>query len=139
MPAVRINPLMRLLERWRLLVLLSLATTPALAQLSGSRDLTVFWRAPVDHVPSPSAEACPSPRSSISDGVIVDGVATDDAKAKSPESTELTIVKITPAKLQAGSGFTATLRFKNTGTAAVRIPWQPDGETVVRPAADGSE
>jgi hypothetical protein len=112
---------------------------PCFAQQAGSRDLTLFWRAPEDHVASPSSEACPAVRSTISHGSIVNGVPTPDAAAEQPTKIELTIVKVVPAKLRVGEGFTATIRLKNAGDAAVRIPWQPDGEGVVHPSPEGTE
>jgi len=134
-----INLYMRLIARLFPMLLVVVAFAPALAQLSGSRDLTVSWRAPEDHVPSPSLDACPAPRNTISNGAVVNGVPTPSAAAEKPDKIELTIVKVSPAKLQVGKAFTATLRLKNASPKAVRIPWQPDGEQVVPPSADGSE
>jgi len=109
------------------------------AQLSGSRDLTTFWRAPDDHVPAPSSDSCPAVKSTISGGAMVNGVPTEAAAAERPRKIELAIVRISPAKLQVGRAFTATIRLKNAGAAALRIPWQPDGEGVVHASADGTE
>jgi hypothetical protein len=51
----------------------------------------------------------------------------------------LTIVDTSPAKLEIGNDFNASVRLKNIGTTAVLVPSAPDGEGVLRPSADGTE
>lgn len=57
-----------------------------------------------------------------------------------PKDLELTIVATSPAKLEIGSDFTATLRLKNSGSKPVLVPSVADGESVVRtPPAEATE
>jgi hypothetical protein len=114
-----------------------LALTPlCLAQEIGSRDLTLAWEAPNDHLPSPLSAACPTVNSTISPGVQSKQPA---AKNLDDKSLEFTIAEVTPPELHIGDDFTATVRLKNIGSAEILLPWQPDGERVVRVSPDGKE
>jgi hypothetical protein len=97
------------------------------------RDLSASWRAPDDHVPPPSIDACPSVQHRI--------VGADPASAlpANDKSIELAIMKITPSALAIGGEFTATVHLKNIGSADLMIPWQSDGEKVVHVSAGSSE
>jgi hypothetical protein len=108
-----------------------LAAVPGFAQLVASRDLTSGWRVPSEHIALP--ETCDKPRSSVMDGEQVD---RDSVKTK---DLELTIVEISPAKLEIGNDFNATVRLKNVGTKAVPLPAAADGERVLHTSADGTE
>ena len=108
-------------------------TAPTLAQQAGFRDLTASWRAPDDHVPSPSPEKCPNYRSTVSGS----DVAAPQPAAN--DSLEFTITDVSPAQLTLGEDFTATVRVKNNGATKVLIPWQPDGEQVAKVSQDGTE
>jgi hypothetical protein len=102
-----------------------------LAQLAASRDLTSGWRIPSEHIAIP--ETCDKPRSSVIDG---DQAKVDPGKAK---DLELTIVETTPAKLEIGNDFSASVRLKNIGTTSVLVPSVADGEQVLRSSADATE
>ncbi len=104
------------------------------AQQVGYRDLTTSWRAPEDHIPSPPAEDCPNLKRRISEG---ETAVTPGENQAQP--LQLTIIEIVPSRLRIGGDFTGTVRLKNTGTSAVRIPWQPDGEKAARVSEDGTE
>ncbi len=106
---------------------------PAFAQQAGYRDLTISWRAPDDHVPSPSQASCPVVRSTTSPAT----QAPSGSSGSSKTGLELTIIDVSPPQLHIGQDFTAVLRLKNSGTAIVAVPWQPDGEQVTRIAQDG--
>ena len=96
-----------------------------------SRDLTSGWRVPSEHISIPGT--CEKPRSSVMDGEQVD---RDSVKTK---DLELTIVETSPAKLEIGNDFNATVRLKNMGTKAVLLPAAADGERVLHTSADGTE
>jgi len=106
------------------------------AQQAGYRDLTISWRAPDDHIPSPSSETCPNAQSTVSDG---DHPQTPATAGKQDDKLELTITEVVPSDLHLGDDFTATVRLKNIGTTKVLIPWQPDGEQVTRVSKDGKQ
>lgn len=108
-----------------------LVAVPGFAQLVASRDLTSGWRVPSEHIAIP--EACDKPRSSVIDG---NQAKAGPVKAK---DLELTIVEISPAKLEIGNDFNSTVRLKNVGTAAVLVPSMADGEQVLRNSADATE
>src|SRR3954470_13630950 len=112
-----------------LVLVLGLAAIPGSAQLVASRDLTSGWRVPSEHIAIP--ETCDKPRSSVIDG--------DQAKASDSEGRELTIIETSPAKLEIGNDFNASVRLKNIGTTSVLVPSIADGEQVVRSSADASE
>ena len=114
-----------------LLLGLALAAGPLSAQMIGSRDLTSGWRVPSEHISIP--QHCENPRSSVLDG------GERQPGATNARDLELTIVETSPAKLEIGNDFKATVRLKNIGTAAVLVPSTPDGEGVLRPSADGTE
>jgi hypothetical protein len=101
------------------------------AQMVASRDLTLGWRVPSEHIAVP--QTCDKPRSSMIDG--------EQAKASTVKAKdlELTIVEISPAKLEIGNDFNASVRLKNIGTASVLVPSDSDGERVLRPSADATE
>ena len=127
---------MRLLP-WVLAAVLVLGLAAACAaQQAGYRDLTVSWRAPEDHVPTPSSALCPSVRSTVSDGDPAQSPATS---GKPGERLVFTVHQIVPAELHIGDDFTATVRLKNAGASPVLIPWQTDGEQVVRVSKDGKQ
>ena len=135
-PEVRIYTPMRLLPRvFRAALVLGLAAACA-AQQAGYRDLTISWRAPEDHIPTPSSAVCPSVRSTVSDG---DPRQLPSAPGKPGDKLEFTVRQIVPAELHVGEDFTATVRLKNAGATQVLIPWQTDGEQVVRVSKDGKQ
>jgi hypothetical protein len=107
------------------------------AQQAGFRDLTAAWRAPDDHVPSPSSPPCPKVNSTISDGVM--GDPPGSPAAKDSASLRLTVTALTPPHLRLGDDFSATVRLENVGKTPVLIPWQSDGEKATRTSADGTE
>jgi hypothetical protein len=107
-----------------------------LGQQVGSRDLTLSWQAPNDHLPSPLSAACPTVNSTISQGNPPQQPA---AKEIDDKALEFTIAEVTPPELHIGEDFTATVRLKNIGSAEILLPWQPDGERVVRISPDGKE
>lgn len=115
-----------------LLFFAAFSATSAFAQKAGYRDLTSSWRAPEDHVPSPSQASCPTVHFTSSPAQ----QTPPDPKANG--GLELTIAEIQPARLHIGQDFTALLRLKNIGDSPVAIPWQPDGEQVTRMAKDGA-
>ena len=110
---------------------LGFAAVPGFAQLSASRDLTSGWRVPSEHISVP--ETCDKPRSSVIDGDQANG---DAARTK---DLELTIVETTPAKLEIGNDFNASVRLKNIGTTSVLVPSIADGEQVLRAPANATE
>lgn len=124
---------MRLFRKFALIFLLGLGVVPGLAQQSGFRDLTQFWRVPDDKVPSPSSTICTDVKNTISNGQQL-------PVAPEPQSKlEFTITQISPSKLQVGKTFTATIQLKNAGLAAVRIPWEPDGQQVAHASQNAAE
>jgi hypothetical protein len=108
---------------------LGFAAAPSFAQLVASRDLTSGWRVPAEHIAIP--ETCDKPRSLMTNA--------DQANADSAKDLELTIVETSPAKLEIGKDFNATVRLKNIGTTTVLLPSIADGEKVLRSAADATE
>ena len=110
---------------------LGFAAAPCFAQLVASRDLTSGWRVPSEHIAIP--ETCDKPSSSVIDG---DQAKTASVNAK---DLELTILEISPAKLEIGNDFNASVRLKNIGTAAVMVPSIADGEQVLHSSADATE
>jgi hypothetical protein len=107
------------------------AAVPCFAQLAASRDLTSGWRVPSEHIALP--ETCDKPRSSMIDG---DQEKAGTVKAK---DLELTIVETSPAKLEIGSDFNATVRLTNNGMVQVLVPSVADGEKVLPSTVDGNE
>jgi hypothetical protein len=107
------------------------AAVPGFAQLAASRDLTSGWRVPSERISIP--ETCDKPRSSVVDG---DQPKAVPAKVK---DLELTILGTTPAKLEIGNDFNASVRLKNIGTASVLVPSIADGERALRSSADATE
>lgn len=105
-----------------------------LAQEAGTRDVTENWRAPEDHLLAPPVEICPEIKSTIEEPQSVTPKSQPD-----DHTLMLTISEVAPSQLHPGEDFTATVRLKNIGAAAVRVPWQPDGEQVTRASSDGSE
>jgi hypothetical protein len=97
------------------------------AQMAAFRDLTLGWRVPSQHLSIP--QSCNSPSYSISDG----------EEVPQAKDLELTIVAVSPAKLEIGGDFDATVRLKNTAQAPILVPSNPDGERVVRTSGDGTE
>lgn len=115
----------------RTVVLVALLTSLAPAQQVGYRDLTVAWQAPDDHIPTPTADACPNLNSTITSGAVVNGVPKPSASPQTTDKIELVITEITPTKLVIGGKYIASVRLKNTGASTFRVPWQPDGEKVM--------
>jgi hypothetical protein len=107
------------------------AAVDCFAQLVASRDLTSGWRVPSEHIAIP--ETCDKPHSSVING---DPAKAGAVKAK---DLELTIVETSPAKLEIGNDFNATVRLKNNGTVQVLVPSVPDGEQVLRSSANANE
>jgi hypothetical protein len=114
-----------------IVLVLGFTAAPSFAQLIASRDLTSGWRVPSEHIAIP--ETCDKPRSLMTNG---DQAKADLAKNK---DFELTIVETSPAKLEIGNDFNATVRLKNIGTTAVLVPSIADGEQVLRSAAATTE
>ena len=112
-------------------LVLGSTAAPCFAQLVASRDLTSGWRVPSEHIAIP--ETCDKPRSSVING--------DQAKAGAVKAKdlELTIVETSPAKLEIGNDFNATVRLKNVGTSRVLVPSVADGEQVLRASANSNE
>jgi len=108
-----------------------LVAVPSFAQLAASRDLTSGWRVPSEHIAIP--ETCDKPRSLVANG---DQSKADSAKNK---ELELTIIETTPAKLEIGNDFNASVRLKNIGSTRVLVPSIADGEQVLRATADSTE
>ena len=122
---------MRIIPKFSCALLLALGSACLCpAQSVGSRDLTISWRAPDDHVPSPSSSSCPNASSTISHD-------PDKIPAVTETGLKLTIAEVNPPTLNIGDDFTATVRLKNTSAANVLVPWQPDGEQVTRISPDG--
>lgn len=117
-----------------MLVFFVAACLLGLAQQAGYRDLTADWRAPEDHVPSPSQANCPTVRSTTSPAPQV----PPEHSATATQGLQLTILQVSPPQLRIGQDFTAVLRLKNSGTSTLAIPWEPDGEQVTRMAKDGA-
>jgi hypothetical protein len=107
------------------------AAVPSFAQLVASRDLTSGWRVPSEHIAIP--ETCDKPRSLVANS---DQAKADAAKNK---ELELAIVETSPAKLEIGNDFDATVRLKNIGSTPVLVPSIADGEQVLRATADSTE
>ncbi|MFZ0774616.1 MAG: hypothetical protein WCA49_12240 [Candidatus Sulfotelmatobacter sp.] len=55
------------------------------------------------------------------------------------EDLRLSVVELTPSGLQSGANFEAVIRLTNNGGSSVRVPWEVDGEKVVRTSSDGKE
>jgi hypothetical protein len=126
------------LARLSLLSLVSFALAqPCFSQQAGFRDLTASWRAPDDHLPSPSSPPCPKVNSTFSNEEDADPSPAHSEKKSA--SLRLTITHLAPSQLHVGDEFVSTLRLENVGTAPVLIPWQSDGEKVTRISPDGSE
>jgi len=108
------------------------ACPAAPAQMVASRDITLGWRVPSEHLSIP--QSCANPQSSYADGKSVGpggGTKTKDL--------EVTIVETSPAKLEIGGDFDSTVRLKNVGAQPVLVPSVTDGERVLRTSADRSE
>ena len=119
-----------------LFLLVAVMPSLLLAQQVGSKDLTISWRAPNDHIASPDSEKCPQVHATINHGNNVDTHPfTDKPNAN---VLELTISKIEPTILHVDEDFTATVQIKNTGADKISIPWQPDGEQAVGISKDGA-
>ena len=110
---------------------LGFAVLPSFAQVVASRDLTSGWRVPPEHIAIP--ETCDKPRSTLING--------DEAKPREVKNKdlELTIVETTPAKLEIGNDFNASVRLKNIGTSPVLVPSIADGEQALRASASATE
>lgn len=110
---------------------LGFGAAPSFAQLAASRDLTSGWRVPSEHIAVP--ETCDKLRSLMTNN--------DQAKADPAKNIdlELAIVETTPAKLEIGNDFNATVRLKNVGTATVLVPSIADGEQVLRSVTNATE
>ena len=115
------------------------AISGCFAQEVGSRDVTTSWRAPQDHLSSPTAEKCPNLKSTISGDAAKDPADHSSTSSENGKSLQLTIASIDPAQLRIGEEFTATVLVKNIGDSPVLIPWEPDGEHVVRISQDATQ
>jgi hypothetical protein len=105
------------------------------AQQAASKDLTIVdSRVPADHVPGPSLGACPTVKTNITRGTRTPG---DGSSPPDASPVELTVAAVSP--LHIGGNFTATVRLKNTGSKALTIPWETDGERVTRISESGQE
>ncbi|HUK46821.1 MAG TPA: hypothetical protein VLW06_04480 [Terriglobales bacterium] len=104
----------------------------ASAQMAAFRDLTSGSRVPGEHLSIP--ESCEKSDSTIED-------STPQAGSNEPgnQALQLTIVEVSPAKLEIGNDFNASVRLKNIGSTPVLLPAAADGERVVRTSADGTE
>jgi hypothetical protein len=107
-----------------------LTALPVVAQMVASRDLTLGWRAPSEHISVP--ETCTQSGSSIAN----DGSSKEPANPAEPNPLQVTITAISPAPLEIGNGFTARVQIKNAGTQSVLVPSFTDGERVLRISAD---
>jgi hypothetical protein len=111
----------------------ALATIPLSAQMVASRDLTLGWRAPSEHISVPTT--CAQPGSSIANDGSSGNPADPSAEAN---PLQLTITAISPSPLVIGNDFTAKVQLKSIGTQAVLVPSFTDGERVLRVSADSS-
>jgi len=68
-------------------------------------------------------------------GAIVASVGEKPTK----EDLRLSVVGLAPSRLQSGATFEAVIRLTNAGKSSVRVPWEVDGEKVVRTASNGTE
>jgi hypothetical protein len=93
----------------------------AQAQMAAFRDLTQGSRVPGERLSIPAT--CDKPGSTIADLPSRD---SNDGGAKA--KLELTIVQVSPAKLEIGNDFTASVRLKNVGDAPILVPATADGE-----------
>jgi hypothetical protein len=98
------------------------------AQMAAFRDLTLGSRVPSEHLSV--APTCEKPNSSIADL---------PSSEKDSKALELTIIELSPAKLEIGSDFNASVRLKNVGTEAVLVPSIVDGERALRTSSDRTE
>jgi len=115
---------------WCALIGAGFARPAAVAQMVASRDITSGWRVPSERLSLP--ESCTNPRSSVADGEAPGG----PPKTK---DLEVTIVETSPAELEIGGDFEATVRLKNAGARPVLVPSATDGERALRTSADGTE
>ncbi|MBO0911697.1 MAG: hypothetical protein J2P13_07890 [Acidobacteria bacterium] len=132
MKVVNSRLMLRIFLRLACCALIGVGFAPpaAVAQLVASRDITLGWRVPSERLSIP--ESCTNPHSSMTDGQVPDG-------APKTKDLEVTIVETSPAKLEIGGDFDATVRLKNVGTQPVLVPSATDGERVLHPSADGTE
>lgn len=137
LPTERIHNHMKLAQLAALSLIAFGLAQSSLAQQAGFRDLSASWRAPDDHLASPSSPPCPSVNATFSHGE--NAGPPPSADAKKPAALRLTIVHLVPSQLRLSDDFTATLRLENVGTSPVLIPWQSDGEKVTRVSPDGTE
>jgi hypothetical protein len=70
----------------------------------------------------------------VSDGAIVQSV-----EEPTKEYLQLSVGELAPRDLQSGVNFEAVIRLTNAGTSSVRVPWEVDGEKVVRTSSDGKQ
>lgn len=109
------------------------------AQEIGSRDVTISWRAPQDHLSVPSTEKCPNLKSTVSGDAAKDPLDSSFTSPENGKPLQLTIASVDPAQLRIGEDFTATVLLKNIGNSPVLFPWEADGEQVVHISPDGTE
>lgn len=103
------------------LVLLMIAafSVAAHAQMAAFRDLTQGSRVPGERLSIPTS--CNKPDSTIADSPAPEA-------GSQTKNLELTIVQVSPAKLEIGNDFTASVRLKNVGDASILVPATADGE-----------
>ena len=111
---------------------LTFAAMPLFSQMVASRDLTLGWRAPSEHISVP--ESCAQSGSSIAN----DEAANPAYANAGANPLQLTIAAISPSPLDIGNDFTAKVQVKNTGTKTVLVPSFSDGEQVLRVSADNA-
>jgi hypothetical protein len=107
----------------------------ASAQMAGFRDLTLGSRVPTEHLSIP--ETCEKPDSTIDESPGQE--APNDATGGPAKVLELTILAVSPAKLEIGNDFDASVRLKNIGAKPVLVPAAADGERMLSTSADGTE
>jgi hypothetical protein len=110
-----------------------LCAAGAQAQQAAFCDLTLGPRIPAEHLTIPAS--CEKPDSAIAEPHWQAG----SAAAGDASELELTIASIAPAKLEIGQDFTANVRLKNKGSKVTVVPFNTDGEKMMRTSADGSE
>ena len=116
-------------------VAVALLGTSGDAQMIATRDLTTGSRIPAEHVPPPASASCDQVHQSISNGAVTPAVKADSTA----NGLQVQIVETSPAVLNIGDEFTATVRLKNAGTDVIAIPSVSDGERVAHTSADGAQ
>jgi hypothetical protein len=65
-----------------------------------------------------------------------DGAVVPTDPSEPRESLVLSLAEVNPRRLQIGAEFQATIRLMNSGKVPVKVPWETDGEKVMRSSGD---